>query len=104
MKMRQFRFQQSLQVEQPVADLLDETLVSFTMNDRMTLRNACEGVGIFGSTGSGKTSGSGRAIADGLLRHGLGGVVLCVKPGDAAEWLERAKSLGRESDLIFFRS
>lgn len=51
-----------------------------------SVRDAFEGVQVFGATGSGKSSGSGRALALGLLRAGFGGLVLTAKPTDAQDW------------------
>lgn len=51
-----------------------------------TVRDSFEGVQVFGATGSGKSSGSGRALALGLLRAGFGGLVLTAKPTDARDW------------------
>lgn len=51
-----------------------------------TVRDAFEGVQVFGGTGSGKTSGSGRALALGLLQADFGGLVLTAKPTDAEDW------------------
>ena len=48
--------------------------------DMWRIKDACEGTIIFGGTGSGKTSGSGRAIATSFLSAGFGGLVLCAKP------------------------
>jgi hypothetical protein len=71
-------------------------------NDWWTVRNALEGVQIFGGIGSGKTSGSGRMIATSFLKNGFGGVVMCAKPDEANEWVKYAKECGREQDLIMF--
>lgn len=51
-----------------------------------SIRDAFEGVQVFGATGSGKTSGSGSALALGLLRSRFGGLVLTAKPTDAEDW------------------
>lgn len=51
-----------------------------------TVRDSFEGVQVFGATGSGKSSGSGRALALGLLRAKYGGLVLTAKPTDARDW------------------
>jgi hypothetical protein len=51
-----------------------------------TVRDSFEGVQVFGATGSGKSSGSGRALALGLLRANFGGLVLTAKPTDARDW------------------
>ena len=65
-----------------------------------TIRNAVEGVQIFGGIGSGKTSGSGRMIALQYLSAGFGGLVLTVKPDEKALWQEYCKLTGRTDDLI----
>lgn len=70
---------------------LDSPVVTFADSERgtshsWTVRDAFEGVQVFGSTGSGKSSGSGRALALGLLSTGFGGLVLTAKPTDAEDW------------------
>lgn len=67
-----------------------------------TLRDACEGTLVFGATGSGKSSGSGRALAHAMLRAGFGGLVLCAKTDEARTWAGYARAAGREGDLVFF--
>ncbi len=67
-----------------------------------TIRDACEGTMIFGGTGSGKTSGSGRAIASSFLAAGFGGLVLCAKPDEPALWRGYADEAGRGPDLVMF--
>lgn len=60
--------------------------------DAWKFRHAFEGTQIFGGTGSGKTSGSGRTIALAFLtaryfgKHPFGGLVLCAKPEEVALW------------------
>jgi len=68
-----------------------------------TLRNACEGVFICGSNGSGKTSGSGAELARAHLQSGHGGLYTTVKVGDADDCRRYAKGAGREADLIIVR-
>jgi hypothetical protein len=70
--------------------------------DTWRIKDACEGTMIFGGTGSGKTSGSGRAIATSFLRAGFGGLVLCAKPDEPALWRSYAAQTGRDSDLVMF--
>lgn len=70
--------------------------------DPWQLRHAYEGVHIFGGTGSGKTSGSGRSLALSYLRAGMGGIVLCAKPGEFELWQEYARLTGRSHQLIQF--
>lgn len=65
-----------------------------------TIRNAVEGVQIFGGIGSGKTSGSGRMIALKYLAAGFGGLVLTVKPDETELWRDYAQQTGRTHDLI----
>jgi hypothetical protein len=83
---------------------LDMPLLRFSAHpaDAWTLRQACEGTVIFGATGSGKTTGSGQAIAKAFLRAGYGGLVLCAKPKEADTWRRYAKETGRERSLIVF--
>jgi hypothetical protein len=70
--------------------------------DRWRIKDACEGTMIFGGTGSGKTSGSGRALATSFLAAGFGGLVLCAKPDEPALWRDYAAETGRGPDLRMF--
>ena len=82
---------------------LNQPLLDFgsnAANRHWTIRNAVEGVQIFGGIGSGKTSGSGRMLALKYLKHNFGGLVLTVKPDEKDSWLAYCKLAGRESDLI----
>ena len=65
-----------------------------------SLGDAFQGVQIFGGTGSGKSSGSGQALARAFLKANLGGLVLTAKTDEAEQWQEYAKDAGRTSDLI----
>lgn len=67
-----------------------------------TIRDAVRGVQIFGGIGSGKTSGSGKWIAKSFLLSGFGGVVLCGKSDEAADWAKYAKECNRSEDFIIF--
>ncbi|HEV2693394.1 MAG TPA: TraM recognition domain-containing protein [Verrucomicrobiae bacterium] len=66
------------------------------------LKDAFEGVQIFGGTGSGKSSGSGQAIARAFLEANLGGLVLTAKTDEVLTWKNYAKETGREGDLLVF--
>src|SRR5262249_36114266 len=55
-----------------------------------------------GGLGSGKSSTSGRALALGMLRAGMGGLVLTVKSDETEHWREYAALTGRTDDLIIF--
>jgi hypothetical protein len=81
---------------------LDTPLIYFSDHpkDGWRIRDACEGTQIFGATGSGKTSGSGRALAHAFLRNDFGGLVLCAKTDEPELWRRYAALTGRESDLI----
>ena len=79
---------------------LDARLIMLPGGEPWTTRDACTGVQVFGAIGSGKTSGSGAAIAQALLARGFGGLVLCAKPEERALWEEYARRTGRSDDLI----
>jgi hypothetical protein len=68
--------------------------------DIWKIRDANEGVLIFGAVGSGKTSGSGSAVATALLRAGYGGLVLTAKTDEAQRWLRLCERTGRAGDCI----
>ncbi len=87
-----------------INDLLGKTLFTWPghISDRFTIGDSCEGIQIFGSTGSGKTSGSGRKIAKAFLKKGYGGLVLCAKPDERKSWEAYAKQTGRAKDLVVF--
>lgn len=84
---------------------IDQLFFTFTGNhqDSFSIRNCFTGFQIFGGTGSGKTSGSGKFLAKRFLKAKFGGLVLTVKPDECAEWQEWAKETGRTDDLIIFK-
>src|SRR5579864_4687299 len=93
----------------PVKDWPDNNaaLLEFTADGRTklpenywSLNDAFQGVQVFGGTGSGKSSGSGQALARAFLRANLGGLVLTAKTDEAAQWEEYARDTGRGDDLI----
>lgn len=65
-----------------------------------TIRDAVEGVQIFGGIGSGKTSGSGRTLALKYLANGFGGLVLTAKRDERELWEEYCRLTNRLDDLI----
>ena len=71
-------------------------LLSFGDGQDWTLNDAYQGTQVFGGTGSGKTSGSGAAIALSFLRRGFGGLILTAKPDERALWERYCKMTGRE--------
>lgn len=81
---------------------LEHPLLRLSPVDSWTLKDACAGTVIFGATGSGKTSGSGRAMAHAMLRAGFGGLVLCAKAEERALWERYCAETGRTRSLIVF--
>lgn len=81
-------------------DPLDAPLLTLSPQDCFTLRDACQGVLITGGIGSGKTSGSGQALAGAYLRSGMGGLVLCAKPEESQLWRDYCARHGRSRSLI----
>lgn len=88
--------------KQRAPDQLDRVLLDLGPQDPWTVRDACAGTLIFGDTGSGKTSGSGQAIARSMLRSGFGGLVLTVKSSETDRWRHYIESCGRGDDLVVF--
>lgn len=81
-------------------NILDEVILNIEGNS-WTVRDACTGVIVFGMTGSGKSSGPLRRIANQLLTFGYGGVVFCAKPDECDTWKEYAAQANRSDDLLF---
>lgn len=73
-------------------------------DDTWRLGDALEGTQIFGSTGSGKTSGSGATLARSFLdpqRGNMGGLVLTAKPDDIENWRRYLADVQRPAnDLV----
>lgn len=81
---------------------LSAPLLSWSPRDHWTLRDAVEGTLILGATGSGKTTGSGAAIARALLNANAGGLVLTAKSDERALWERYCRECGRTDDLLVF--
>ena len=88
----------------PYVTALSEPLLTLPQGQPFTLDHACQGVQIFGGTGAGKTSGSGKALAQAFLRAGFGGLVLCAKTDEAENWARYAEACGRGDDLVLFNA
>ena len=71
-------------------------LIQFGEEEALSLSQAFEGIQIFGGTGSGKTSGSGAALARSFLLHGFGGLILTAKPDERELWESYCAETGRE--------
>jgi len=69
-----------------------------------TIADASCHLGVFGATGSGKTTGSGEFYAKGYLGSAaeMGMLILCAQPGDAAQWIRWAAETGRGNDVRVF--
>jgi len=65
-----------------------------------TVADAQSGVAVFGATGSGKTSGPGQLLARAYLSEGMGGLVLCSKVDERAQWQAWARACGRSEDIV----
>src|SRR5262245_23353833 len=81
---------------------LSTPLMQWSADDAWTIGDAVAGTLVTGATGSGKTTGSGQAMALSLLRHGFGGLVLTTKPDERALWEEYCRRAGRTADLRVF--
>lgn len=79
---------------------LSQPLLSWSRRDAWTIRDAVAGSMILGSTGSGKSSGSGKHLAHAFLRSGFGGLVLTAKADERHQWERYCQATGREDDLI----
>lgn len=79
---------------------LNHPLLRLSESDVLTIGELMQGTLIVGATGCGKSSGSFKNLALAFLAAGLGGLVLCVKKDEAANWRHYARMTGREDDLI----
>lgn len=85
----------------------DEALLEFKKPgsrsaEYFSVKDAFEGVQVFGATGSGKSSGSGKALATAFLESNFGGLILTAKTDERADWENYARLAGRPDDLIVF--
>lgn len=87
-------------------DPLANTLLRWSQHDRLTVRDLLNGgIAVFGRSGSGKTSSSGKAIGRSIIAHrNSGGLILAAKPEDVAMWRAIFQGCGRGDDLIVFGS
>jgi len=82
---------------------LDKVLIDLSSKNHSaswTIRDAVEGLQIFGGIGSGKTSGSGKTIALKYLSNHFGGLVLTAKHDEKELWQDYCRQAGRLQDLI----
>jgi hypothetical protein len=81
---------------------LSRPLLRWSGDDVWTIGSACEGTLCLGATGSGKSTGSGRAMALAMLRAGFGGLVLTAKADERRVWESYCRETKRTGDLIVF--
>lgn len=81
---------------------LDYPIFQFSPTDVFTVGQSHENVHVFGQVGSGKTSGSGRALFRAYLRAGYGGCIYTVKTNEFARIFKDVEACGRLHDLIRF--
>lgn len=88
---------------QPVSPWeLSTPLLNWIAGAPFSIGDACQGTGIFGSTGAGKTTGSFAAILLSYLRAGFGGACFTVKPEDTEFYIKLVREAGRLDDLLIF--
>lgn len=85
-------------------DALASVLLWWGEKDAFTVRELLNGgVAIFGRSGSGKTSSSGKALGKAIVGYGnSGGLILAAKPEDKDMWRAVFKAAGRADDLLVF--
>ncbi len=91
--------------QRQATDGLDRVLLHWNEENAFTMRDLLNGgVAIFGRTGSGKTSSSGKALARAIVGlPGSGGLIIAAKPGeDRALWQRIFAAAGRSKDLLVF--
>src|SRR5579885_2101991 len=80
-----------------------DTLIRDWKNgEGFAIADALTGVAVFGATGSGKTSGTGKHLALGYLNAEKGGIGLCAKKDERRQWEKWVHDAAREDDLIIF--
>lgn len=70
--------------------------------DAWTIKDSFSGTLITGETGSGKSSGSGAALARAFLRRNYGGLILTCKADEAVNWRRYCAEVGREDSVVIF--
>jgi hypothetical protein len=78
----------------------DRMLCDWGDGHGLRLSDALTGVGVFGATGSGKTSGPARHLAHAYLKAGFGALILCAKAEERRQWQGWVRAAGRADDLV----
>lgn len=85
-------------------DPLGILLINLAREDAYTARMATENILVTGSSGAGKTTGSGRMLAHALLGTARAGMLICAaKADEVALWEKYADVTGRSADLRVIR-
>lgn len=85
----------------PRVEPLDVTLLNWSKEDKFSVRNLLDGgVAVFGRSGSGKTSGSGRALMKAIVKANSGGLLLAAKETDADDVRAIFDKAKRTDDLL----
>lgn len=81
---------------------LSTPLLWLSESDPFTIGQACEGVQVFGSTGSAKTTSTMAELIKSYLLAGFGGVFLTVKSDDSAMYQRYCQETNRGGELMVF--
>jgi hypothetical protein len=87
----------------PPPDPLDYPLLRLNSVDAISWRDAAEGILITGAVGSGKSSGSGSALARAALSLNWGACVTTTKVTDRDDWIRYARDTNRSDSLLIVR-
>lgn len=81
---------------------LSTPILALSNSDYWSIGDACQGTQIFGSTGSGKSTGPLAAICRAFLRAGFGGLFLTAKETDRRVYESYCREAGRQGDVLVF--
>ncbi|MGD9689528.1 MAG: type IV secretory system conjugative DNA transfer family protein [Phycisphaerales bacterium] len=79
---------------------LSMPILAWNEEEVFRLADAVCGVQVFGTTGSGKSTGSVAALLRAYLRNQFGMMLLTVKPDDAATYRRLCAEAGRSADVV----
>lgn len=97
-----FRARKPRRIKTTDEDAVPLLRLSEQPEDAWTVKDSFSGTLITGETGSGKSTGSGAALARAFLRQKYGGLVLTCKADEAETWQRYCKETGRTDSLIMF--
>lgn len=82
---------------------LNHAIAEWAPGEHITIADCVTGIQVFGTPGSGKTSGSVSLLAKAMMRNRWGMLVLTTKPAEADQWEKWASECGRTHDVIRVR-